>query len=143
MRSVKYSVVTVIPIGLVVAWLYGIMSVAGFALNFVTAMIGAISIGVGIDYSIHMTERFREELGRNASRIQALARAARGTGVALVASAASSVVGFTIMGFAPMPMFASYGQLTAVMITLALLAALVVLPSLLMRVTRESDDIVN
>ena len=143
MRSVKYSVVTVIPIGLVVAWLYGIMSVAGFALNFVTAMIGAISIGVGIDYSIHMTERFREELGRNASRIQALARAARGTGVALVASAASSVVGFTIMGFAPMPMFASYGQLTAVMITLALLASLVVLPSLLMLVTRESDDIVN
>ena len=132
-----------IPIGLVVAWLYGIMSVAGFALNFVTAMIGAISIGVGIDYSIHMTERFREELGRNASRIQALARAARGTGVALVASAASSVVGFTIMGFAPMPMFASYGQLTAVMITLALLASLVVLPSLLMLVTRESDDIVN
>ena len=143
MRSVKYSVVTVIPIGLVVAWLYGIMSVAGFALNIVTAMIGAISIGVGIDYSIHMTERFREELGRNASRIQALARAARGTGVALVASAASSVVGFTIMGFAPMPMFASYGQLTAVMITLALLASLVVLPSLLMLVTRESDDIVN
>ena len=106
-------------------------------------MIGAISIGVGIDYSIHMTERFREELGRNASRIQALARAARGTGVALVASAASSVVGFTIMGFAPMPMFASYGQLTAVMITLALLASLIVLPSLLMLVTREPDNIVN
>ena len=147
MRSVKYAVVTVIPIGLVVAWLYGIMSVAGFALNFVTAMIGAISIGVGIDYSIHMTERFREELGRNACRIQALTRAARGTGVALVASAASSVVGFTIMGFAPMPMFASYGQLTAVMITLALLASLIVLPSLLMLVTREpesvSENVVN
>ena len=147
MRSLKYAVVTVIPIGLVVAWLYGIMSVAGFALNFVTAMIGAISIGVGIDYSIHMTERFREELGRNVCRIQALTRAARGTGVALVASAASSVVGFTIMGFAPMPMFASYGQLTAVMITLALLASLIVLPSLLMLVTREpesvSENVVN
>ena len=147
MRSLKYAVVTVIPIGLVVAWLYGIMSVAGFALNFVTAMIGAISIGVGIDYSIHMTERFREDLERIACRIQALTRAARGTGVALVASAASSVVGFPIMGFAPMPMFASYGQLTAVMITLARLASLIVLPSLLMLVTREpgsvSENVVN
>ena len=143
MRSLRYAVVTVVPIGLVVAWLYGIMSIAGFALNFVTAMIGAISIGVGIDYSIHMTERFREELGRNASRVQSLGRAARGTGVALVASAASSVVGFTIMGFAPMPMFASYGQLTAVMIVLALLASLIVLPSLLMLVTKEAENDIN
>ena len=138
MRSFRYAIVTVIPILLVVAWLYGIMFLAGFALNFVTAMIGAISIGVGIDYSIHMTQRFREELGRNTNRLDAMRKAARGTGVALVASAGSSVVGFTIMGFAPMPMFASYGQLTALMIFFALLASLVVLPSLLMVVTKES-----
>ena len=54
MQSFRYAIVTVIPILLVVAWLYGIMFLAGFALNFVTAMIGAISIGVGIDYSIHI-----------------------------------------------------------------------------------------
>jgi predicted RND superfamily exporter protein len=57
--------------------------------------------------------------------------------VALLASAASSVVGFTIMGFAPMPMFSSYGILTALMIFLALSASLVVLPSLLLLVTPE------
>ncbi len=134
MRSVRYALVTIIPIGLVVAWLYGIMYVAGFALNYVTATIGAISVGVGIDYSIHMTERFREELRRAQDKAQALRRAARGTGVALVASAASSVVGFGILGFAPMPLFASYGQLTAIMILLALAASLVVLPSLLLLV---------
>ena len=139
MQSFRYAIVTVIPILLVVAWLYGIMFLAGFALNFVTAMIGAISIGVGIDYSIHMTQRFREELGRNTNRLDAMRKAARGTGVALVASAGSSVVGFTIMGFAPMPMFASYGQLTALMIFFALLASLVVLPCLLMVVTKESE----
>ena len=66
MRSLRYAVVTVVPIGLVVAWLYALMYLIGFSLNFVTATIGAISIGVGIDYSIHMTERFREELGRTA-----------------------------------------------------------------------------
>ena len=139
MRSFKYAIVTVIPIGLVVAWLYGIMQITGFSLNFVTAMIGAISIGVGIDYSIHMTERFREELKRNPSRVTAIRRASRGTGVALLASAASSIVGFVILGFAPMPMFASYGQLTATMIFLALIASLIILPCLLMFVTKESD----
>lgn len=135
MRSVRYALVTIIPIGLVVTWLYGLMYIAGFALNFVTATIGAVSVGVGIDYSIHMTERFREELRSTQDKVQALGRAARGTGVALVASAASSVVGFAILGFAPMPMFASYGQLTAIMIFLALAASLVVLPPLLFLVT--------
>tara|TARA_B100001105_G_C22291162_1_gene399605 strand:- start:424 stop:777 length:354 start_codon:yes stop_codon:yes gene_type:complete len=109
----------------------------GFSLNFVTAMIGAISIGVGIDYSIHMTIRFREELNRNESKILAVQKAAGGTGVALVASAASSIVGFAIMGFAPMPMFASYGQLTSLMIFFALISSLVVLPALLTLVTPE------
>ncbi|MCH7740966.1 MAG: MMPL family transporter, partial [Chloroflexi bacterium] len=137
MRSVRYAVVTVIPIGLVVAWLYAIMYVGGFAFNFVTATIGAISIGVGIDFSIHMTERFREELARAPSRADALAQATRGTGVALMASAASSIVGFVILGFAPMPLFSSFGFLTAIMIALALAASLVVLPSLLILVTPE------
>ena len=141
MRSFRYALVTIIPIGLVVAWLYGFMSMTGFALNFVTATIGAISIGVGIDFSIHMTERFREELGKAPDKYQALCQAARGTGVALVASAASSIVGFGIMGFAPMPMFASFGQLTAVMIFLALAASLVVLPSLLLLVTPNDSSL--
>jgi predicted RND superfamily exporter protein len=137
MRSLRYAVVTIIPIGLVVAWLYGLMYLTGFALNYVTATIGAVSIGVGIDYSIHMTARFREEIRRAPSKMQALRQAAGGTGVALLASAASSIVGFTIMGFAPMPMFSSYGVLTALMIFLAMAASLVVLPSLLLLVTPE------
>ena len=139
MRSFKYAIVTVIPIGLVVAWLYGFMNLAGFSLNFVTAMIGAISIGVGIDYSIHMTARFREELKRNPTRMDAIKRSSRGTGVGLLASAASSIVGFIIMGFAPMPMFASYGQLTALMIFFALISSLIVLPCLLMLITKDSE----
>ena len=135
MRSIRYAIATVTPILLVVAWLYGIMYVSGFSLNFVTAMIGAISIGIGIDYSIHITERFREELKRTNSTADAIKITASGTGVALVASAASSIVGFAILGFAPMPMFAAYGQLTAVMVFLALIASLIVLPCLLLVVT--------
>ena len=135
MKSIRYGVVTIIPITLVVAWLYGFMYAFGFGLNFITATIAAISIGVGIDYAIHMTQRYREELRRADSAIEALRRAAAGTGAALIASAATSVLGFAIMAFAPMPMFASYGLLTAVMIALAAVASLFVLPSLLLLVT--------
>ena len=67
-------------------------------------------------------------------------RAVAGTGVALVSSAATSIIGFVIMAFAPMPMFAAYGVLTAVMIFLAAAASLLVLPSLLYMVTPAKTE---
>ena len=137
MRSVRYAFVTIVPIGLVVAWLYGIMYLLGFDLNFVTATIGAVSIGVGVDFSIHLTQRFREEMGRTGDRVEAIEESARSTGMALIASGSSSIVGFTIMGFAPMPMFSAYGILTAVMVFMAMSAALLALPSLLFLATPE------
>ena len=139
MRSFRYALITIVPIGLVVTWLYGLMYLTGFALNYVTATIGAVSLGVGIDYSIHMTERFREEMRRSSNRLQALRQAANGTGIALLGSAASSIVGFAIMGFTPMPMFSAFGILTALMIFLALVASLMVLPSLLLLVTPKNQ----
>ncbi|MBQ11906.1 MAG: hypothetical protein CMJ45_10185 [Planctomyces sp.] len=138
MRSFTLAVVTIVPIGLVVSWLYAFMYAAGYSLNFVTATIAAVSIGVGIDYSIHMTQRFREELGRAQSAEEALRAAASGTGVALAGSAASSVIGFAVMAFAPMPLFSAYGVITAAMIFMAAAAALFVLPSLLLLTHRST-----
>jgi len=135
-RSIRYALVTVIPIGLVVSWLYGIMYIGGYSLNLVTATIGAISIGVGIDFSIHITQRFREEIRKNSIDV-ALKKTLNGTGIALLGSAMSSIIGFAIMGFAPMPMFASFGQITAIMILLALISSVFVLPSLLVIVSKK------
>ena len=136
MRSVGYAFVTTLPIGLVVSWLYAFMYVTGHSLNFVTATIAAVSIGVGIDYSIHMTQRFRQELRLRPNRIAALQTAATGTGAALAGSAASSIAGFAVMGFAPMPLFSTYGIISAVMVLMAGSASLLVLPAMLLLVAR-------
>ena len=50
-------------------------------------------------------------------------------------SALTSIGGFLVLGLAPMPIFATYGILTAVMIALAVLVSLLVLPSMLLFVT--------
>ncbi|MCH7713435.1 MAG: MMPL family transporter [Chloroflexi bacterium] len=145
MRSARYALVTILPIGLVVSWLYAFMYLAGFHLNFVTATIAAVSIGVGIDYSIHVTQRFRQELAdrgqtdRN-NREEALRATAKGTGVALAGSAASSVIGFAVLSFSPMPLFSAYGIITAAMIAMAAAAALIVLPSLLYLAAGKQGD---
>lgn len=137
MRSVRLGLVSIVPILMTVAMLYGFMYVAGFSINIVTATIGAVSIGIGIDFAIHYTMRYREELADVGERMEAVRLASEGTGVALLGSAASSIVGFGILALAPMPLFASYGLLTAVMIGLAALTTLLILPSLLVMVTKD------
>ena len=138
MRSVRFGIVAIVPILIVVSWLYAFMYLAGFKINLVTATIGAVSIGIGIDFAIHYAMRYREELARTGTREMAVRASAEGTGVALAASAASSIVGFAILALAPMPLFASYGFLTAIMIGMALAASLLVLPSLLMVITKDA-----
>ena len=135
MRSTKYGVASVVPILLVVGWVYGFMYLADYKINVVTATIAAIAVGVGIDFSTHFTMRFREEFANEASRFPALRRAGEGTGGALAMSALSSIIGFSVMAQAPMPIFAVFGTLTAVMIIFSLLVSLLVLPSLLVLVT--------
>ena len=134
-RSGRYALISMVPILLVVAWIYGFMYLVGYRINMVTATIAAISIGVGVDYATHFTVRFIEEFEHEPSRFPALRRAGEGTGGALAISAATSMTGFLVMALAPMPMFATFGVLTAVMIAFSLLVSLLVLPSLLMLIT--------
>ncbi len=140
LRSLRYGLASIVPIVMVVAWLYAFMYAAGYSINLVTATIAAVSIGIGIDFAIHFIARYREELDRHGVRATAVRITGEGTGVALVASAISSAVGFGILAFAPMPLFAAYGLLTALMIVMALVATLAVLPSILVLITSDADD---
>ena len=131
LRSVRFAIISVVPIGFVVAGIYAFMATFGYTVNVVTATIAAIAVGVGIDFSTHFTARFREEFDESGDPLAAVRRAGAGTGGALVLSALTSVLGFLVMATAPTPIFATFGLLTAVMIALALAASLLVLPSLL------------
>lgn len=142
MRSARLAAVSVVPILITVALLYGFMELAGYSLNIVTATIGAVSIGIGIDFAVHYTMRYREELAVTGTTDGAVRRAGAGTGVALLASAVSSAAGFLVLAFAPMPLFASYGLLTAVMILMAATSTLLVLPSLLVAITPSPEQAV-
>ena len=136
-RSLRYAVITLVPVLLVACLLYGFMYVIGYHLNMMTATIAAISIGVGIDFSIHYTVRYRQEMALNHDKIRALYTTSRNTGMALFGTALSTALGFTVIAFAPMPMFSAFGILTAMMIVLSFLMALFALPGLLLLFTRS------
>lgn len=130
-RSVKYALITISPMLLVIVWTYGFMGIFGFSLNFITATIASIALGVGIDYSVHVVQRFRIENSEDKSLREVIYTVGDTTGFAVVIAAVSSIVGFIFLSMAPMPLFSTYGILAAVMIIYSLLTTLIVLPILL------------
>ncbi len=124
-RSFKQASVTLIPILLVVVWLYGLMYMAGSSLNIVTVTIATISLGVGIDYCIHVTERYREGREAGETHDEALIGIGGACGLALIGSAASEIAGFSVIALSPMGLFTNFGIFSAAMIAFSLVASLV------------------
>ena len=125
-RSVKQAMVSLTPILLVVILLYGLIYAFGYSLNIVTVTIATISLGVGIDYCIHVTERYREEKEKGKNHRQALHGVGGACALALVGSAVSDVAGFAIIATSSMGLFNTFGLFSAIMIVLSLIASMVI-----------------
>lgn len=129
--SATLGLVTLLPVAMAVPWIIATVDLLGYSLNIVTALTASLTIGIGIDYSIHVGERFRSELGDMAATTAALEATINGTGEALLASAATTVIGFGVLGVAINPMLQQFGIITAIMIGYAFIGAVIVLPALL------------
>jgi predicted RND superfamily exporter protein len=135
-RALWTAIFTTIPIVIVIIWLYAIISAAGYGLNMVTVAIAAMSLGVGIDYVIHVVERYREERSTGANVENSIKAIGGAAGLALFGSAVSDVTGFLIISRSAMGFFASFGLFCAAMIALSLFASLVVTPAMLGAMSR-------
>jgi len=125
------AVLSVLPILLVLVWVLGTMVLLGYSYNVITALITALSIGIGVDYTIHITHRFIEEVDHGKSISDAINTTMSTTGGALIGSALTTALGFMVLMFSPIAPMGQFGLLTAVTVIYSLIAAVVVLPPML------------
>lgn len=138
--SASLGAITLAPVAATVAWLLGTIAALDLSLNLITALVGSISLGLGVDYAIHVTERFADELAASDDPGVALERTVTGTGGALLSSAVTTAAGFGVLGFSLLPALRQFGLVLALGIAYAFLASVVVLPSLLALWTRYGAD---
>jgi predicted RND superfamily exporter protein len=91
-------------------------------------MITGLTIGLGVDYSLHISERFNQELTETETVAAVLHETVTGTGGALLSSAATTASGFAVLLVAILPFLQSFGLITALTIGFAFLASVFVLP---------------
>jgi hydrophobe/amphiphile efflux-3 (HAE3) family protein len=134
--SATLGIVTMLPVALAVSWILGTMYLLGMPFNVLTGMITSLTIGLGVAYSIHVSERYTLELDRQPDAWEAMRVSVTGTGGALLGSAATTVGGFGVLVFAILPVLEQFGLITGMTIIYAFLGSVVVLPSLLVLWTR-------
>ncbi|MFP4001077.1 MAG: MMPL family transporter, partial [Thermoplasmata archaeon] len=124
--------ITTAPVALVTLWIIGTMYLMDVPLNVMTVSITALTVGMGIDYSIHITHRFTEEKAEEDNLYDAMHDTVQNTGAALFGSAATTIGAFAILSTSKILPLAQFGYITALAITYSFLVAVFVLPSILM-----------
>jgi predicted RND superfamily exporter protein len=132
LRSLTGALVGLVPIIFTLFVLFGVMGAAGIPLDIATVLIGSISLGMGVDYSIHFLSRYRRELGNGLPHEAALVETLRTTGRAIVINVITVSVGFVALLFGGLIPLQRFGLLIPVTMLSSGAAALTLLPAILL-----------
>ena len=131
-RSVSLAIIGIIPNILASAIILGLMGLLKIPLDMMTITIAAITIGIAVDNSIHYIYRFREEFAKNQDYIKTLHYCHANIGKAVFYNAITIIIGFSILVLSNFIPTIYFGVLTAFAMLVALLAALTLLPRLIL-----------
>jgi predicted RND superfamily exporter protein len=142
-RNLQLTAVALIPLILGIIMNFGLMGFMDIPLNAATALVASISIGMGIDYSIHFISQFRNSLIDSPDIEEALRRTYHGTGRAILSNAASVAAGFMVLMFSNFPVIRQCGGLIAFTVTVTGIGAIIIIPAALKLIDRLRNNTVS
>lgn len=132
-RSVKLALIALVPNLVAVPLVLGLMGGLDIPLDFMTITIAAISIGIGVDDTIHYVHRFGKEVKVDWDYQAAVSRSHDSIGRAMYYTTVTITIGFSILILSKFVPTIYFGILTAFAMLIALIANFTVLPVLLVR----------
>ena len=134
------SLVVILPVGLAGTWVVGAMAILDINWNVLTVMITALTIGLGIDYSIHVWRKFESNRDQGMGTWASMRDMYSTTGAALIMSAGTTICGFMVLLLSPVPVIKDFGLVSSISVAFSLILALLVLPGLLAAEVRKSNS---
>jgi uncharacterized protein len=130
-RSLSRALLALVPVFLAVGVSSLIVGLLGIQLSPLTTVSGPLVIASCTEFSVLIFGRYLEERQSGlASRLASDTAAAR-TGRAFFTSAATTIGGFAVLMISPLPLLRDFGLVVTLNVTIALLAALVVMPPIM------------
>jgi predicted RND superfamily exporter protein len=133
-RSLKLSFIAIVPNFLAAAVVLGGMGLLKIPLDMMTITIAAITVGIGVDHSIHYITRFKREFSKDGDYIATMHRAHNSIGQALFYTAITIIIGFSVLTLSNFIPSIYFGLLTSVAMIAALLGSMTLLPKLILMI---------
>jgi len=130
-RSLQIALIAISPNLLSVGLVLGVMGWSNIPLDMMTITIAAISIGIAVDNTIHYIHRFRHEFKVDRNYIQTVHRCHGSIGHAMYYTSITIIIGFSILSLSNFIPSIYFGLLTGLAMLIALIAALTLLPQLI------------
>jgi uncharacterized protein len=134
----RRALVPLVPIALATGWSALILFAVRVPLNPMSVTLGALVIAISTEFSVLLSERYRQERLRGETAIEALRRTYRRTGAAVAASGVTAIAGFGVLVLSDIRMLRDFGLVTLIDLSVSLLGVLVALPAALMFAERRS-----
>jgi uncharacterized protein len=131
-RSITLSIIGILPNMLGAVVVLGVMGWSKIPMDMMTITIAAITIGIAVDNGIHYIYRFREEYALTHSYVETLHICHSNIGKAVFYTTMTIIFGFSILMLSNFIPTIYFGVLTGAAMFIALLAALTVLPKLIL-----------
>ncbi len=132
-RKIKLTALTFVPFVAGATGMLGLMALMGLEFNFMNIFVGLMIIGVATDYAIYMLQRYTESPST-------FRHHAHETGKAIVMAALTAIVGYGSFAISHYPGLRSIGYASTFGIGLSGLAAITLLPAILV-LTKESRNV--
>jgi predicted RND superfamily exporter protein len=130
-RSLKVSVIALVPNVLPVLVMLGVMGWLDIPLDMMTITIAAISLGIAVDDTIHYIHRFESEFKKDHKYLLTMHRCHGSIGHAMYDTSVTIIIGFLILTVSNFIPTVYFGLLTVLVMLTAILAALTFLPVML------------
>ena len=140
--SIKYGLIPLLTILLGTVWTYGVLHVIGFEITPMTSGALAMIMGIGIDFGIQVTKRFRYEL-RTYEREDAMVNTLCNVFYPMVITTIAAVTGFLCLSLGELPMMQDMGKMLAMGVSCSMVAALTVVPAVLVLLERKSGRLIT
>jgi hydrophobe/amphiphile efflux-3 (HAE3) family protein len=132
--SPKVGLYAMMPNFFPIIFNFGMMGWLGIHLSVATSLIASIAIGLSVDDTIHYVFRFNQELKKDLSRRQAMARTTTAVGKPIVFTSLTIGLGFSVLLFSSFVPTMVFGFLMLVTVTSALIGDLFIMPAILLKI---------
>lgn len=130
-RSARRALVPLIPIAMATGWSALVLFASRIDLNPLSVVLGTLVVAIATEFSVLLSERFRQERADGSGVEEALKRTYRSTGAAVLASGATAIAGFAVLVLSDIRMLRDFGVVTVIDLAVALIGVLVILPPVL------------